>query len=248
MIVITEQLMVENHREGGRMWNFRQLACLGVEIPLRTGWFKRLIGKQVSDEDWQRFQLAGKDIIPDENVERPGNPSKARRIVFRALEELGKFKGQQGNTIGSQVLASEYHLATTNSVREFTKSQARKYLVKVAYQLSQAKTEKPKSQAILKRTFSGGQKPLIDPAYSKASRDDFFASSTWKELRYMVLVRDKATCQCCNRSRKDGVTIQVDHIIPVSIDFSKRADPNNLQCLCADCNEGKGNRSNENWR
>lgn len=80
----------------------------------------------------------------------------------------------------------------------------------------------------------------------KAKR--FYQSDEWRKLRYEVLREQKGRCQCCGRSAKDGVVLHVDHIIPLSKDWSKRLDKNNLQVLCEDCNLGKSNTDNIDWR
>lgn len=58
-----------------------------------------------------------------------------------------------------------------------------------------------------------------------------------KSLRYDVLRRDKYRCRACGRDSSHGVTLEIDHIIPVAkgggTEFS------NLQTLCFDCNRGK---------
>lgn len=59
-------------------------------------------------------------------------------------------------------------------------------------------------------------------------------------LRMDVLRRDGYRCQMCGATRKDGVQLHVDHIVPVSRDG--RTVMENLQILCEDCNFGKGNR------
>lgn len=59
-------------------------------------------------------------------------------------------------------------------------------------------------------------------------------------IRVHVLERDNYTCQMCGRTVKDGVSLHIDHCIPVS----KGGDnsPDNLQVLCSDCNHGKHNK------
>ncbi len=62
-----------------------------------------------------------------------------------------------------------------------------------------------------------------------------------KKLRLQVLERDNFTCQFCGRTpKKDGVSLEVDHIIPVS--KGGRTELSNLQTLCYDCNRGKSDR------
>ena len=66
-------------------------------------------------------------------------------------------------------------------------------------------------------------------------------SKMTKKLRLQVLERDNFTCQFCGRSpQKDGVSLEVDHIIPVS--RGGRTELSNLQTLCQDCNRGKSDR------
>ena len=75
-----------------------------------------------------------------------------------------------------------------------------------------------------------------------------YASDAWRTLRYDVLREQGGCCQLCGRGRKDGVILHVDHIIPLSVDWSKRLDKDNLQVLCQDCNLGKSNTDDIDWR
>lgn len=59
-------------------------------------------------------------------------------------------------------------------------------------------------------------------------------------LRFEVFQRDNFTCQACGRTPKDGVPLEVDHIVPRSLGGSNAID--NLQVLCKQCNIGKKNR------
>lgn len=56
-------------------------------------------------------------------------------------------------------------------------------------------------------------------------------------VRFQVLKRDDYRCQMCGATAKDGATLEIDHITPVSKGGSN--DPENLQVLCRDCNAGK---------
>lgn len=57
-----------------------------------------------------------------------------------------------------------------------------------------------------------------------------------KRLRYEILRRDNHTCRYCGGTAP-GVTLTVDHIIPVSLGGSD--EPENLVAACRDCNAGK---------
>lgn len=76
----------------------------------------------------------------------------------------------------------------------------------------------------------------------------FFASREWRELRYKVLRKYGARCQCCGRSAKDGIIIHVDHIKPRSKYPELELVFDNLQILCDDCNLGKSNIDETDWR
>lgn len=65
----------------------------------------------------------------------------------------------------------------------------------------------------------------------------FTRSGLWWD----VLARDNWTCCSCGRStKKYGITLHVDHILPRSKGGVDHID--NLQTLCAKCNIGKSNR------
>lgn len=60
------------------------------------------------------------------------------------------------------------------------------------------------------------------------------------KVRYDVFERDGHRCCSCGIGVGTGVTLHVDHIVPVSQGGLSQFD--NLQTLCAPCNLGKGAR------
>ncbi len=66
---------------------------------------------------------------------------------------------------------------------------------------------------------------------------------TW--LEDAIFYRDKGTCVICRKDisglRNLGIKQAIDHIVPISL-FGNN-DVTNLQILCRNCNEEKGNRS-----
>ena len=79
-------------------------------------------------------------------------------------------------------------------------------------------------------------------------RDPFLASRAWLDVRYQALKLHGAVCQCCGASRADGARIHVDHIKPRSLHPELALSVDNLQVLCGNCNLGKGNRDETDWR
>ena len=70
---------------------------------------------------------------------------------------------------------------------------------------------------------------------------EFLQSKTWKRLRYQALKLHGNRCQCCGLSPSNGAVLNVDHILPRKLFPENALQLENLQVLCGDCNEGKGN-------
>lgn len=86
------------------------------------------------------------------------------------------------------------------------------------------------------------------PENYRKTRDAFLASAEWRRLRYATLVRYGAKCLACGADRRSGAAMHVDHIKPMWTHWDLRADPENLQVLCEDCNLGKGAGDTTDWR
>ena len=78
--------------------------------------------------------------------------------------------------------------------------------------------------------------------------EQFYQSWEWKEVRYKALKLYGARCMLCGATAANGVRICVDHIKPRSLFPDLQLDINNLQILCDDCNKGKSNTDDTDWR
>ncbi|WP_230201321.1 HNH endonuclease [Xanthomonas euvesicatoria] len=76
----------------------------------------------------------------------------------------------------------------------------------------------------------------------------FYTSRAWRELRYRFLARSTRQCTCCGARADQGATLHVDHIKPRSKYPELALDEGNLQILCDDCNMGKGNKDDADFR
>lgn len=76
----------------------------------------------------------------------------------------------------------------------------------------------------------------------------FYMTREWRELRYEALKINGGKCQLCGCGRAEGKKIHVDHIKPRSKYPELELDLTNLQVLCEDCNLGKSNRDETDWR
>jgi 5-methylcytosine-specific restriction endonuclease McrA len=83
----------------------------------------------------------------------------------------------------------------------------------------------------------------------KETPEDFYASREWLRVRYKALqmhfIRYGHTCLCC---KQKFVPLHVDHIKPRSKYPELALDLANLQVLCADCNIGKSNIDETDFR
>ena len=80
------------------------------------------------------------------------------------------------------------------------------------------------------------------------TKKDFYSSRAWKILRYQAFENYGNKCQCCGATTEDGLSLHVDHIKPKSTNPELALDLNNLQILCLDCNVGKINQWDTDWR
>jgi 5-methylcytosine-specific restriction endonuclease McrA len=84
------------------------------------------------------------------------------------------------------------------------------------------------------------RREALEKRRKRGSAKAFYASLAWKRLRYQVLRESNGRCQYCGASPGDGITtLQVDHVVAISKDWSRRLDRTNLVCACGDCNHGK---------
>ena len=76
-----------------------------------------------------------------------------------------------------------------------------------------------------------------DPKYAR-----FYASKEWKTLRAVKLSQSGYMCEKCKSNGIIKLAEDVHHIIPVSKDWEKRLDINNLRCLCVQCHNEEHER------
>ena len=79
---------------------------------------------------------------------------------------------------------------------------------------------------------------------------DFLKSYEWKALRLQALILHGRRCQCCGASpdATNNVVLNVDHIKPRKLFPNLALNLDNLQVLCGDCNHGKGNWNQTDFR
>lgn len=78
--------------------------------------------------------------------------------------------------------------------------------------------------------------------------DAFLLTFEWRKLRMQALKKYGPKCMCCGATPATGAVMNVDHIKPRKKHPELALDINNLQILCHDCNHGKGNWDQTDWR
>jgi 5-methylcytosine-specific restriction endonuclease McrA len=91
------------------------------------------------------------------------------------------------------------------------------------------------------------QKHVVVAGVDVAS-DAFLSTFQWRKVRMEALKKYGPRCQCCGATPATGAVMNVDHIKPRKKWPSLALDVNNLQILCHDCNHGKGNWDQTDWR
>lgn len=80
---------------------------------------------------------------------------------------------------------------------------------------------------------------LYDETRRDKRAEAFYKSKAWKRIRQQVLIRDHYLCQECLKNQRITKAEIVDHIIPLTIDWSLSLSLNNLQSLCQSCHNRK---------
>lgn len=81
-----------------------------------------------------------------------------------------------------------------------------------------------------------------------ATYKSFYETDEWRRVRYAALRLHGGKCCLCGATAHQGAVLHVDHIKPRSLHPELELDVNNLQVLCADCNLGKSNLDDTDWR
>lgn len=95
MELTREMLMIGQSVNGG--WSRAQTDLLGVAYPLERGWARRVIGSQITEENYRRFMaLKDKHLGPKKLVRA------ASKMLTRAEGSSGRFRGAQSPLPGNR--------------------------------------------------------------------------------------------------------------------------------------------------
>lgn len=104
-----------------------------------------------------------------------------------------------------------------------------------------------KLQNDVRTTVPSPSRPTLVAGVDVTS-DAFLSTFQWRKVRMEALKKYGPRCQCCGATPATGAVMNVDHIKPRKKWPNLALEVNNLQILCHDCNHGKGNWDNTDWR
>ncbi|CAH1849939.1 hypothetical protein R078138_00028 [Convivina praedatoris] len=74
---------------------------------------------------------------------------------------------------------------------------------------------------------------------NKSSQYQFYRTRQWVALRQATLNNQHYLCQYCKVQGRVTATKIVDHIVPIEVDQTLKANPSNLAVVCPSCHAAK---------
>jgi len=112
----------------------------------------------------------------------------------------------------------------------------------------QSKKQRKKQRLAARATQNPAKQLTVKVAGINVTTDAFLETYEWRRLRMEALKKYGPKCMCCGATPATGAVMNVDHIKPRKLFPALAMDLNNLQVLCHECNHGKGNWDQTDWR
>src|SRR6056297_495423 len=84
------------------------------------------------------------------------------------------------------------------------------------------------------KKVNSSRNKLYDEKHRDLKAKKFYSSSAWHRARKYKLAQDPL-CEYCSENERTTIATEVDHIIPLKIDWSRRLDFNNMKSTCHRC-------------
>ena len=242
----------KEHKKDGCVWNGSPMGFI------KKNWkILELVSTAPKCRDYFECERILKTGVRDTDIFKP-TPSKQRdygESIFQRKDAHGRCLGLMSQLYKDhKVDGCLWHNNPMNFIRKNWK------LLGLASSAPKI-VDHDRCEWILK---SGSTKPITHgpefpkPEWSEKSHPDYQALKAylssqdgvtkWQQVRFEALRCSGGRCCLCGATAKSGVTLHVDHIKPKSRYPLLAFELSNLQVLCADCNLGKGNRSEDDFR
>lgn len=226
-----------------------ETVTFGVPYPVQQNWFVDYADARMSEDAmkdlfrtayWKSKVLSGR---------YKGEPSGSAKVSIRTLNTLKELFGGTGildfvPTKPTDRPAPTLQKKLTASEKRKAKREKRK---EIAANQRINPTPKKKKKPIKQSTI-GGVSHIISKCKTDVTSDAFLSTFEWRALRMQALTLHGAKCQCCGATPATGAVMHVDHIKPRKFFPALALKLDNLQILCGECNQGKGNWNHTDWR
>ena len=172
---------------------------------------------------------------------------KQESLVCLALDKDGLSRPEAVN-FKEWIVKNAAHIVSIARTKQGIASVAQGWKQRLHTDATTTRKQRAPSECVV---FRSATKEFVRPSLSYSgdpASDDFLSSYAWRRARMEVLKRDGRRCLCCGTSPEHGAVMHVDHIKPRRLFPQLALDLNNLQVLCAECNHGKGNWDQTDWR
>ena len=185
-------------------------------------WKNKMIGSIVTAEFWKRFCDLSEKVYPAKGSEAA--KKKQKKLLKKVNIALGL-------TASGKTKIQPSVLKKAVKTQDFPK----RTFTLISLPKTSVLTPRPQKRSTFQQNNSDAK--------------DFYFSREWRRLRVKVLERYECKCMMCGRSpHSHGIVIHVDHIKPKSKHPELALNFDNLQLLCEDCNLGKSNKFDTDWR
>lgn len=243
---------VNRHRTKKGGFTREQLSALGVSWPPKKGWLQNIIGKELTNEQEKLFTT--------QPIQKKDKRVKSSSLPWFITSRVPAIKRNGLNDFEQACLALEadgmpcpMHVSPEQWVKTNFSYICRKYQEAYPVQPSSTAKKQNKAAASLSRQIRHADRSKPSPKKVLSSGVDvtsaaFLSTYEWRKIRMVALTKYGPKCMCCGATPAQGAVMNVDHIKPRKLWPSLALDVNNLQILCHDCNHGKGNWDQTDWR
>jgi len=200
------------------------------------------------------------DYLVKHCTSRSGWTNSQLKAIGVVTGDLSPTKGWKKRIIGTEITDAQARIfeakVYANSKRQQKKIEKKrikdlKNLEKIrAYKLAHGITaELDAKQCIIamSKPLKNYKKKTKKTKQKQRKKEGFYDSREWRDLRYKALKLHGRQCLCCG-AKPPEVVLHVDHVKPRSLYPELELELDNLQILCKDCNLGKSNKDEIDYR
>lgn len=225
-----------------------QLAVLHISYPPRKGVLKRLVGLTITDEQARLLREFKQKEKPKPIYVQSEKTAKSSALPWFISSRVPAHKRGNLSEIELACIALEKEgMPCPMSVNPEQWVRSNFSYICEKYQEFFLKSNPPKKE-VRKKQLPKPPSKVVRAGGVDVVSDAFLQTYEWRKLRMEVLKKYTPRCMCCGATPATGAVMNVDHIKPRRLFPSLAMDINNLQILCHDCNHGKGNWDQTDWR